>query len=203
MPRAQSRKLSKKRSTLNNSSAQRPIYLVSGDPDIVPVHSNLIRTGRRVRHDRDVDRPAHMVLKPGRAYVVIGHGDSKGTVKWFHSGRGVAEPWLWVGMKPSPAGSVVYLYSCKAGALLPRSLRKCASMGHVDVVPMPKGEVEGVVIGFLDQVDRLFQTVPFDSVRWNAILSQYVDNAYIDEVEKRSGILKSAALLMLRQSLET
>src|SRR5882672_1245768 len=106
-------------------------YLISGDSDIHPSHENIRRSGRRVRHGKEVDGDARVVLRTGRRYVVVAHGNPKGTtVSWFREDWSNSQRWLYVGMKRPPEGVRLYLYSCYAGKKLPRFLKKNEVFGH-------------------------------------------------------------------------
>jgi hypothetical protein len=178
------------------------MYLVSGDNDIRPSHENLLRSGRRVRYDTQVDNNAAVELKARGCFVVIAHGRSDGTVMWFSSARGTADRWLWVGMEAPPVGARLYLYSCRVGKELPAYLDLCECFGHWDDVPMPTGITEHAVLRFLDEVDRLIQDHRSDVSCWRATLGAYVNRALVEEAEKAdSNYMDSVAFHMLRQSL--
>jgi hypothetical protein len=66
---------------------------------------------------------------------------------------------------------------------------------------MPTLAAEDVVLGFLDEVDRLMKGDDFEAEAWRASLSQYLNSEFHREVESRSSPLAAAALLMLRKSL--
>jgi hypothetical protein len=176
-------------------------YLVSGDETIRPSHRNLRRTGRRVRFDSEVNQDAAIALKSGRRFVVVAHGRADGTVMWFSSKGGVSARWLWVGMRRPPAGTRVYLYSCKAGIQLPQHLKRCECFGHVDDVPMPTGITKTVVLRYLNQVDRLVGDRESDVNDWRPRLAKYVNKRLEAEVERPTGFMNSVALQMLRRSL--
>lgn len=178
------------------------LYLVSGAEDIQPSHSNLQRKGRRVKFDCAVSDNAADVLRDGRRYVVVAHGNADGTVKWFNSSRGSALPWLWVNMAGPPKGSRIYLYACRVGRLLPRFLKHCEAFGHSHDVPMPLGAMRDVVLRFLDKVHELMSTKTFDSEGWRTLLAKHVNDELVEEVNRPSGNMMTVpALSMLRRSL--
>lgn len=174
---------------------------MSGDETIKPSDEVLRRAGRRVRFDNQVDDDAAVELKEGKRFIVVAHGQSNGTVRWYKSSTGNAERWLWVGMERPPKRTRVYLYCCKSGAKLPHFLSGCEVFGHIDVVPMPTGGAQDVVLGFLSVVERLVSSTDFDFALWRAHLARYVNREYAAEVEAPRGMLRTSALLMLRQSL--
>ena len=175
-------------------------YLVSGDDNIRPTDAVLRRSGRRVRSDDEVGPVAAMELRVGGRFVVVAHGRADGTVLWHSAKTGVSVRWLWVGMSNPPHDARVYLYACLAGRRLPRFLKRCDVFGHSDVVPMPTGGAQEVVLLYLDEVDSLMRSdAAID--KWQEMLARYVNQAYAAEVQQPSGLLKTAALLMLRRSL--
>jgi hypothetical protein len=139
-------------------------------------------------------------LRVGGRFVVVAHGRSDGTVLWFWSTTRSGARWLWVNMPNPPKDVRVYLYVCLAGAKLARFLRRCEAFGHSDVVPMPTGGAQEVVLRYLDQVDRLMRSdiPPSD---WRARLGHYVNDAYVAEVSQPTSLLAAPLLLMLRRSL--
>lgn len=177
-------------------------YLVSGDADIRPSDENIRRSGRRVRHGGEVDGDARVALTTGKHFVVVAHGNRKGTaVSWFRDDWKDARRWLYVGMQDPPAGARVYLYCCYAGIALPRYLKKSDVFGHVDVVPTPVGPSRDVVLAFFSQVEALFGEAEFDRERWRKTLGAYVNELYVKEVLSPSATWTAAVLLMLRKSL--
>lgn len=176
-------------------------YLVSGDENIYPAHTNLKRSGRPVRHDTQVADNAADTIKTGRRFVVIAHGNAAGTISWFNSDRGTTAPWLWVGMPDPPSGGRVYLYACSAGERLRRFLTKCECFGHSTPVPMPTGGTEDVVLRYLDEVDRLMLQSEMDYATWRERLGRFVNREYAVEVLNRTGALNAAAWALLRESL--
>jgi hypothetical protein len=177
-------------------------YLVSGDENIRPSHTNLRQSGRRVRFDTQVNDKAAIELKARGRFVVVAHGRSDGTVMWFSSSRGTPSRWLWVGMADPPVGSRLYLYSCNAGAKLPSSLTKCECFGHSGDVPMPTGGTRAIVLRYLDEVDRLVQDHQSDIRTWRATLGIFINEALVEEAEKAdSNFMNSVALQFLRRSL--
>jgi hypothetical protein len=173
---------------------------VSGDENIRPSDDVLRRSGRRVRFDNEVRDVAADELRAGGRFVVVAHGRSDGTVLWFCSKRGNASRWLWVGMPNPPQNTRIYLYACLAGIRLPRFLRRCEAFGHSDEIPMPTGGAQEVVLRYFDEVDRLMRHNEAIT-DWRVVLGLYVNEAYAEEVERPTGLLSAAALLMLRRSL--
>lgn len=178
------------------------LYLVSGDANIRPSHTNLRRAGKRVRFDVEVSDDAFQEFKAGKRYVVVAHGTADGkTVKWFKSATGASRPWLWVGMRRPPRDARIYLYACHAGRKLPRYLRSCEAFGHLDEVPMPTGGARDAVLGFLSEVEAVVANWPHNAATWRAHLADFVNRAYVAEIEGRTGLLTGQALLLLRKSL--
>src|SRR6266849_10894103 len=99
------------------------VYLISGGDDVAPAAVGLLGRGRQVIHDDAVDDDAHQILRPteqfGRHFVVVAHGTTEGTVRWYKSERATAESWIWVGMANPPEGVRIYLYCCHVGRHLP------------------------------------------------------------------------------------
>jgi hypothetical protein len=153
-----------------------------------------------VRSDNEVGAVAAGELNPGGRFVVVAHGRADGTVLWHSSKTGSTVRWLWVGMSDPPRDARIYLYTCFAGRKLSRFLKKCDVFGHCDVVPMPTGGAQGVILLYLDEVDRLMRSDPATD-QWQTILARYVNQAYTAEVQQPTGLLNTAALLMLRRSL--
>jgi hypothetical protein len=180
------------------------VYLVSGDADIIPTDVVLRRTGRRVRHGVEVNGDARRQLRSGRRYVVVAHGNKRGTVKWFRSDWDTPQRWLYVGMTHPPSATRIYLYSCFVGKRLPRYLRKrgVEAFGHIDRVPVPNGSAKRVVLSFLDVVDDLVSGRHFDHDHWQQTLADFVNTGYAAEVLYPTGLLNAATWAMLRRSLE-
>ncbi len=178
-------------------------YLVSGDEDIHPSHENIQRTGRRVRHGRQVDGDARRVLRPGHRFVVVAHGNRAGnTVSWFRDDWDDAQPWLYVGMKQPPRGARIHLYSCFAGKKLPRFLKKSEVFGHKHAVPTPTGPAKAIVLAFFDQVEPLFDLADFDREHWRTTLGEYVNELLVQETANLHQSARSMAVLqILRKSL--
>jgi hypothetical protein len=139
-------------------------------------------------------------LHEGGRFVVVAHGRADGTVLWFSSNAGTVIRWLWVGMPRPPKKARVYLYACLAGRKLSRFLKHCDAFGHSDVVPMPTGGAQGVVLRYFDEVDRLMRR-DGTTQHWRATLGRYINDVYVKEIEQPTGLLTVPALLMLRRSL--
>lgn len=182
-------------------SSNRPVYLVSGDENIRPSDRNLRQAGRVVRTDNEVDEHARSELALAPCFVVVAHGREDGTILWFSSNRGTSVPWLWVGMPEPPTDTRLYLYSCRAGNVLPPSLTRCECAGHVTDVPMPTGGMQEEVLSFLDQVDNLVGNPDSNAVKWHSRLSAYVNRRLVEEAETQGPWVNSVALQMLRRSL--
>jgi hypothetical protein len=177
-------------------------YLVSGDSDIHPSDENIRRSGRRVRHGKGVDGDARIVLRSGRRYVVVAHGNRKGTtVSWFREDWSTAQRWLYVGMKRPPRGVRLYLYSCHAGKKLPRFLKKNEVFGHTDEVPTPTGVSKDIVLAYFSEVEALFKLSDFDREHWRTTLGEYVNRLLLAETQQRTTISAAAVLQILRKSL--
>jgi hypothetical protein len=176
-------------------------YLVSGDHDIRPCDVILRKSGRRVRHDREVDRTASREIRPGKKYVVVAHGNADGTIMWCRSEEGVSAKWLWVGMSSPPRGARLYLYSCRVGRVLPRYLKQCECFGHLDVVPMPVATKNDVVLAYLDQVDQLMNQPAFGVEDWRQRLTAYVNREYVNAILKSAPLASVLPLIQLRRSL--
>lgn len=174
-------------------------YLVSGDEDIRPSHENLRRKGKRVRFDTQIHEEPSRAIKSGRRYIVIAHGNSSGTVKLFRTDWNESRRWLYVGMGQPPSGARIYLYSCHAGRKLPRFLRNCLALGHVDVVPTPVGGAAKVVLRFLNRVEQSIKG-DFDASQCREELGRFVNSALIKALDG-GDILDVPTLVMLRRSL--
>ena len=185
---------------MSKARRTKPVYLVSADANIKPSDEVLRRTGRRVRYGAEVDKEAAIAMKPGGRFVVVAHGRDDGTVMWLGGDDDRPGRWLWIGMRKPPKESEVYLYSCRAGKKLPRHLKHCKCLGHVDVVPSPLGGRKDVVIGFLDEVDRVMR-ISTSPVEWHQGLVAYVDSLYVKAVERSATLGYFLPLLILRKSL--
>lgn len=65
---------------------------------------------------------------------------------------------------------------------------------------MPTGGAQEVVLRYFDEVDRLMRrdgTIQ----DWRVSLARHVNEAYVEEIERPTGMLKAPALLILRRSL--
>lgn len=178
-------------------------YLVSGAGDIYPSHAVLLKSGRHVRHDNDVDPSAARALRGASSFVVVAHGSDDGTVHWFRSDRGTSERWLWVGMKRPPKRARVHLYACWAGGKLVPFLTGCESFGHSDSVPMPIGRQRHVVLRFLDRADEALRRSRYEVEAWRKELGDYVNQELV-KASRRAKIplLTMGLLLILRRSLD-
>jgi hypothetical protein len=177
-------------------------YLISGDQNIHPSHENIRRSGRRVRHGHEVDGNVRLALQRGKRFVVVAHGNEKGTsVAWFRRDWKEPKRWLYVGMAAPPVGTRVYLYCCYAGIELPRYLKKSEVFGHTHEVPMPIGPAKDVVLAFFSEVDRLMRQRTFDRALWRNALLNYLASAFAAEVLSPTTPWSAAVLLMLLRSL--
>ena len=181
----------------------RVTYLVSGDANIQPSHKILRKSGKRVRYDIQVHAKAAVELRIGQRFVVVAHGRADGTVLWFSSARGTAQPWLWVGMPTPPRDTRLYIYSCMAGKKLSPFLDRCETLGHKDVVPMPLDGSRLAVLGFLNKVDRLLGDQSLSPQDWAKELARYVNKTLSAEAEKPVPSLGTiTAMLYLRRSMD-
>ena len=181
----------------------RVTYLVSGDTNIHPTHHVLRKSGKRVRYDIQVHAKAASELKIGRSFVVVAHGRADGTVLWFSSARGTAQPWLWVGMPTPPRDTRLYIYSCMAGKKLSPFLNRCEALGHKDVVPMPLEGSRRAVLGFLNEVDRLIADQSLHPQDWAKELARYVNETLSTEAERPTPHLGTiTAMMYLRRSMD-
>jgi hypothetical protein len=105
-------------------------------------------------------------------------------------------------MENPPVRSRVYLYSCNAGEKLSSFLEHCECFGHSGEVPMPTAGTRGVVLRYLDEVDRLVRDPRSDVTTWRRTLGAYINRALVEEAEKSdSSFMDSVALQLLRRSL--
>ncbi len=177
-------------------------YLVSGDEDIRPSHEVLRKTNRLVRYDAEVHEDAAVELKAGHGFVVVAHGSASGTVTWFNSIKNSESNWLWVGMPTPPRGSHIYVYACNAGKKLAQFLVNCEVLGHVDVVPMPLGNLEPAVTSFLDKVDSLLRDPSLNPQNWADELARFVNNSLAEKgLNPDSAWEDVATMLLLRRSM--
>jgi hypothetical protein len=133
-------------------------------------------------------------------YVVVAHGDAEGTVYWSADANG-DQPWLWVGMKPAPSKTRVYLYCCSAGPQLSRYLKDCECFGHCSSVPAPVEEAKPIVLAYLSEVDRLMVQSEFHSEKWRISLSTFVGEMLDEELAEPSSLLGPSFLVALGKSL--
>lgn len=182
---------------------RRVTYLVSGEENIRPSHRILRQAKRRVLYDDQVSEHAANELIPGQSFIVIAHGSGNGTITWFSSARGSADPWLWVGMQAPPQGCHLYLYACKAGKKLVPFLDQCEVLGHADVVPMPLDSYKLAVMGFLAKAHQLIANPKKKPGEWAKELMHYVNQTLIAESNAPNGGSWEtvATMLMLRKSM--
>lgn len=171
-------------------------YYVSGAPDVQNSLANLIATGRNVIDGNGL-ADAVAALTPGQRFVLVAHGETDGRVYI----REAEDPWLWVGMDPSPAGARIYLYSCCAGPLLSEYLGGCECIGHATSVPMPDGTDADIVIQYLDFIDELMSGAIFDRNDWYEQIALYLGERLSDEVEAPTTLRAPILLSMLGRSI--
>lgn len=177
------------------------LYLVSGDPDILPSHEIIRQRGKLVSHDDDIGERAGEFLTANDYYILVAHGGPR-TVRLFRSTWGEQRPWLFVGMSEPPQGIRLYLYSCSAGLELPDFLDSCEAFGHVDRVPMPTAG-DGVC-EFLAKVEEVLHQ-EYDRDAWASELASFVNQRFVSAIRdaEQGGQDFRAPLIwtMLRKSL--
>ena len=177
-------------------------YLVSGDDNIHPSHVNLRIARKTVRYGDAVGQHADSELVADGCFVVVAHGNARGTVGWHWPRTAVSSPWLWVGMPRPPRGCALYLYSCMVGPRLVPFLAGCEVLGHSGPVPMPVDNYRSAVIGFLGKVDEVITNPKLSPKDWRKELSRYVNGVLAEEgLKPNSRMDVMAMLLMFRSSM--
>jgi hypothetical protein len=179
-------------------------YVVSGGNEFTDAVERLKNSGRQLRHDLEVADQAADEIPPLDRVVMVAHGDAAGTVYLSKTGIGERR-WLWVGMGQAPTDARIYLYACYAGRKLPTYLTACEVFGHTSKVPIPDGDGSGVVLLYLEQVDRLMNEEKFDRESWRKELGRFVNEQIVMGDENGTWLdgsfLSPIYLHLLRQSL--